>query len=129
MSQVGHESWSDCSKISDVFRPVKGSAILFFTMHPNASPDKRSFHARCPVPEEEMRYAAKFFQIRAAKQPKVLRAAKQPKVLINSDGNGCTDEDENCSNWAAAGECERNPVYMVGSADYYGTCRKSCNAC
>ncbi|KAL0358948.1 UNVERIFIED_CONTAM: putative prolyl 4-hydroxylase 12 [Sesamum angustifolium] len=28
--------------------------------------------------------------------------------------------DDNCPRWAATGECQRNPVFMVGSPDYYG---------
>lgn len=44
-------------------------------------------------------------------------------------GDDCTDEDEHCATWAAMGECQKNPVYMIGSPDYFGTCRKSCNAC
>ncbi|KAK0595983.1 hypothetical protein LWI29_011696 [Acer saccharum] len=119
-SEVKSKAWSDCATTSNVLRPVKGNAILFFSLHPNASPDESSFHARCPVREGEMRYAAKFIQV---------RAANKAQDSLDLDGNECTDEDENCPNWAAAGECERNPVYMIGSADYFGTCKKSCNAC
>jgi len=35
----------------------------------------------------------------------------------------CEDENENCSGWAATGECENNPVYMLYK------CRLSCNTC
>lgn len=121
--QIGQEKdkmWSDCAKTSNVLRPVKGNAILFFTVHPNAAPDESSSHTRCPVLEGEMWSAVKFFQV---------KAANAEEVLIGSDGNDCTDEDDNCPHWAAVGECRRNPVYMVGSPDYYGTCRKSCHAC
>ncbi|KAL5744631.1 hypothetical protein ACOSQ2_027747 [Xanthoceras sorbifolium] len=119
-SEVKSKAWSDCAKTSNVLRPVKGNAILFFSLHPNASLDESSSHGRCPVLEDETWYAAKFFQ---------LRAANQVKDSFDLDGNECTDEDESCPNWAAVGECERNPVYMIGSADYFGTCKKSCNAC
>lgn len=106
--------------MSNVLRPVKGDAILLFTLNPNASPDIHSSHNRCPVLEGEMWSAVKFFQV---------RAAKEAEISFDSDGSECTDEDENCPHWASTGECHRNPVYMVGSPDYYGTCRKSCNAC
>ncbi|KAK6250596.1 Oxoglutarate/iron-dependent dioxygenase - like 10 [Theobroma cacao] len=112
--------WSDCAKSSNIVKPVKGNAILFFTTHLNASPDGSSSHARCPVLEGEMWFATKFF---------CLRAVKGDKVSFDSDGNECVDEDANCPQWAALGECQRNPVFMVGSPDYYGTCRKTCNAC
>ncbi|KAF9672032.1 hypothetical protein SADUNF_Sadunf12G0112200 [Salix dunnii] len=116
-SEVKSKIWSDCTKISDSLRPIKGNAILFFTVHPNSSPDMGSSHSRCPVLEGEMWYAIKTFYLRAV------------KVFSDSEGSECTDEDSNCSSWAAHGECEKNPVYMIGSPDYYGTCRKSCNAC
>ena len=51
------------------------------------------------------------------------------EVSAISNGGECTDEDDSCPAWAAVGECQRNPVFMIGSPDYYGTCRKSCNAC
>ncbi|KAJ6386441.1 hypothetical protein OIU78_016370 [Salix suchowensis] len=116
-SEVKSKIWSDCTKISDSLRPIKGNAILFFTVHPNSSPDMGSSHSRCPVLEGEMWYATKTFYLRAI------------KVFSDSEASECTDEDGNCSSWAALGECEKNPVYMIGSPDYYGTCRKSCNAC
>ncbi|XP_030449148.2 probable prolyl 4-hydroxylase 12 isoform X2 [Syzygium oleosum] len=119
-SELNGKSWSDCSKSDDILRPMKGDAILFFSLHLDASPDTRSTHARCPVLEGEMWCAMKLFHI---------RALDSEKISLDSDSDGCTDEDENCPRWAAAGECQKNPVYMVGSPDYYGTCRKSCNAC
>merc|ERR1719168_409221 len=35
----------------------------------------------------------------------------------------CTDENQNCGNWAASGECESNPDYMLVN------CRLSCGVC
>lgn len=119
-SNVKNRIWSDCRKSSSVLRPTKGNAILFFNNHPNASPDGSSTHARCPVLEGEMWCATKFFHV---------RAVTREKVPLRLEDGDCTDEDENCTRWAAVGECQRNPIFMVGSPDYYGTCRKSCNAC
>ncbi|TKY45207.1 prolyl 4-hydroxylase 12 [Spatholobus suberectus] len=113
-------SWSNCSNTSKILQPVIGNAILFFSLHPSASPDKSSFHARCPVLEGDMWSAVKYFYA---------RPISIGKVSALSDGGECTDEDDNCPAWAAMGECQRNPVFMIGSTDYYGTCRKSCNAC
>jgi prolyl 4-hydroxylase len=42
---------------------------------------------------------------------------------------GCRDMHEQCTRWAAAGECEQNPRYMVGSAQRAGLCRRACGAC
>lgn len=64
--------------------------------------------------------ATKFFHV---------KKIGEKKNEAQTDDIGCADEDENCSRWAAIGECQRNPVFMIGSPDYYGTCRKSCNVC
>ncbi|KAI4383118.1 hypothetical protein MLD38_008994 [Melastoma candidum] len=71
----------------------------------------------------------------SCRNPKgILRPVKGNAILRNRppiwclDGD-CTDEDDNCPGWAANGECQKNPVYMIGTPDYYGACRKSCNAC
>ncbi|XP_059304783.1 probable prolyl 4-hydroxylase 12 isoform X1 [Lycium ferocissimum] len=119
--ESGNKILSDCIESSDILRPTKGNAILFFNVHLDASPDRISSHARCPVIEGEMWYTIKFFYLRS------ITVQKDP--LQSDDDTSCTDEDDNCARWAATGECERNPVFMVGSTDYYGTCRKSCNAC
>lgn len=47
----------------------------------------------------------------------------------SNEGGDCVDKNPNCSQWAAAGECEKNPIYMVGSEDTIGYCRKSCKVC
>lgn len=112
--------WSDCTKNSDMLRPSAGNAILFFNLNLDATPDTSSHHARCPIIEGDLWYATKFFY---------LNSISTTKNLPKSDDADCTDEDENCPAWAARGECKRNYVFMIGSPDYYGTCRKSCNAC
>ncbi|KAF3432969.1 hypothetical protein FNV43_RR24071 [Rhamnella rubrinervis] len=119
-SEPKNKIWSDCTQSSNILRPIKGNAVLFFTLHPNKKPDTSSSHSRCPVLEGEMCYATKFFHV---------KAIGGGKLSIESDDSECTDEDDNCSSWAASGECVKNPVFMVGSPDYYGTCRKSCNVC
>ncbi|XP_061997282.1 probable prolyl 4-hydroxylase 12 isoform X2 [Rosa rugosa] len=119
-SELKSNAQSGCGKSSSILKPTKGNAILFFNLHPNASPDKSSSHARCPVLEGEMWCATKFLHA---------KAIPRENSSSNSDGSDCTDEDDSCPRWADIGECQRNPVFMIGSDDYYGTCRKSCNAC
>ncbi|WCJ36668.1 2-oxoglutarate (2OG) and Fe(II)-dependent oxygenase superfamily protein [Euphorbia peplus] len=119
-SELKGNFWSDCAKGRNILKPVKGNAILFFNTHPNAFPDKSSSHARCPVRYGEMWSATKYL---------LLRPDGQGDTVFESDSSDCTDEDDNCPSWAANGECQRNPVFMTGSPDYYGTCRKSCKAC
>lgn len=36
---------------------------------------------------------------------------------------GCTDDHEQCEEWAVYGECEKNPGYMRDK------CRKACKMC
>lgn len=112
--------WSDCTKSSNALRPTKGNAIVFFNVHLNAAPDRISRHARCPVLVGKMWCATKLFR---------LQASRPEMPDLQSEDTDCTDEDENCLRWAAVGECQRNPVFMIGSPDYYGTCRKSCKSC
>ncbi|KAL1813804.1 hypothetical protein ACET3Z_023869 [Daucus carota] len=124
-SQLGNSHvWSDCTRVGTALRPTKGNAVLLFNVHPSASPDRTSSHARCPVLEGEMWCAAKIFHMKV-----VARSKAELQVELQVDDSDCTDEDESCPKWAEIGECERNPVFMIGSPDYYGTCRKSCNAC
>lgn len=103
-----------------LLRPVKGNALLFFHVHPNGTMDKSSSHVRRPVLEGNMWCATKFFYA---------RPVHGQELRSGSDDGDCTDEDDSCLQWAAIGECQRNPVFMVGSPDYYGTCRKSCKVC
>ncbi|KAI3793021.1 hypothetical protein L1987_35633 [Smallanthus sonchifolius] len=120
--RLKNKIWSDCTKSSQITTPIKGNAILFFNLHPNTSLDPSSSHARCPVTEGDLWWATKIFVLKPV--------TRLNKITTEAgDNDSCTDEDGSCPQWAAGGECERNPIYMVGTADYYGTCRKSCNVC
>lgn len=99
-------------------KPQKGDALLFFSLHTNATTDPLSLHGSCPVIEGEKWSATKWIHVRSFDKPE--------KSTRSGD---CTDENENCAQWAAAGECKKNPIYMVGSKDELGFCRKSCNVC
>lgn len=112
--------WPYSSSSTNLLRPIKGNAILFFNARPNASPDKDSYHERSPVLQGDMWCATKFFHI---------RPINKSNFVSQQENDDCSDEDENCPQWAALGECQKNPVFMVGSPDYYGTCRKSCHVC
>lgn len=39
------------------------------------------------------------------------------------DATGCGDLNEQCTEWAFFGECEKNPAFMLE------TCKKSCGEC
>ena len=99
-------------------KPFKGDALLFFSLLPNATTDPNSLHGSCPVIEGEKWSATKWIHVRSFE-----------KSLKMAHSGECTDENANCATWAKAGECEKNPTYMVGSADLPGFCRKSCKVC
>ncbi|KAI3503385.1 hypothetical protein L1887_31826 [Cichorium endivia] len=111
-----NEDWSECAKKGYAVKPRKGDALLFFSLHPNATTDVFSLHGSCPVIEGEKWSATKWIHVRSF-----------DKVVNTSDD--CTDDNANCATWAATGECEKNPIYMVGSEGGLGYCRKSCKVC
>uniref|UniRef100_A0A2P2ILZ7 procollagen-proline 4-dioxygenase n=1 Tax=Rhizophora mucronata TaxID=61149 RepID=A0A2P2ILZ7_RHIMU len=115
MPQLKDETWSDCAKKGYAVRPERGDALLFFSLHPDATTDPESLHGSCPVIEGEKWSATKWIHVSSFEKP-----------TVNED---CVDENENCARWARAGECEKNPAYMVGKGSSYGRCRKSCNVC
>ncbi|KAG9159760.1 hypothetical protein Leryth_007778 [Lithospermum erythrorhizon] len=117
-TQVKGEDWSECARNGYAVKPKKGDALLFFSLHPNATTDSLSFHGSCPVIEGEKWSATKWIHVRAFEFPSRSEAE-------------CIDENENCPGWASVGECQKNPEYMVGSKSkgYIGSCRKSCNVC
>lgn len=43
--------------------------------------------------------------------------------------NGCADSSDQCEEWAANGECDNNPVFMVGTRLNPGACLYSCGKC
>ncbi|KAK9839533.1 hypothetical protein WJX81_007657 [Elliptochloris bilobata] len=48
------------------------------------------------------------------------------------DGRTCRDYHPECAHWAAQGECEANPRYMVGDEgqkEHWGFCRLACATC
>ncbi|KAF7134323.1 hypothetical protein RHSIM_Rhsim08G0063900 [Rhododendron simsii] len=98
-------------------KPYKGDALLFFSLHPDATTDALSLHGSCPVIEGEKWSATKWIHVRSFDR------------TVSTAKGDCVDEDDNCVRWAAAGECEKNPVYMVGSPGGLGYCRKSCKVC
>ncbi|CAN0924404.1 Probable prolyl 4-hydroxylase 4 [Linum grandiflorum] len=101
-----------------VVKPEKGDALLFFSLHPDATTDPASLHGSCPVIEGEKWSATKWIHVRSFEES-----------IAQLREGGCRDENENCEKWAKAGECEKNPQYMVGTDQSVGFCRKSCKVC
>ncbi|PIA44681.1 hypothetical protein AQUCO_01700346v1 [Aquilegia coerulea] len=107
---------SDCAKKGIAVKPRRGDALLFFSLIPSATPDPLSLHAGCPVLEGEKWSATKWIHVDSF-----------DKIL--GDVGGCADENERCEQWAALGECTKNPEYMVGTSNLPGACRRSCKVC
>ncbi|XP_020572657.1 probable prolyl 4-hydroxylase 7 isoform X2 [Phalaenopsis equestris] len=120
----GKEMLSECASSGFSVKHVRSNALLIFNLHPNATVDESSLHGGCSVREGEKWSAIKRIHVRAFDRNELDRK----KHSLDSKEE-CTDEDQNCSQWAAMGECQKNSVYMLGTSDYYGSCRKSCGVC
>ncbi|KAJ0981623.1 hypothetical protein J5N97_009878 [Dioscorea zingiberensis] len=116
LTQPKDDTWSDCAKNGYAVKAEKGDALLFFSLHPDASTDASSLHGSCPVIEGEKWSATKWIHVRSFDRSERL-------------SEKCTDDNELCALWASAGECVKNPIYMVGTKDTPGYCRKSCKVC
>nr|CAD1842948.1 unnamed protein product [Ananas comosus var. bracteatus] len=116
-------TWSECAVTGYAVNIVKGNALLIFNLNLDATPDERSLHGSCKVLDGEKWIATKYIHVGA------FSTTDATKSLAVSSDVECTDEDDNCPRWAAIGECQRNPVFMAGTPDYYGACRKSCHIC
>ncbi|XP_009335795.2 probable prolyl 4-hydroxylase 7 [Pyrus x bretschneideri] len=119
LSQPKDDDMSDCAKDGYSVKPYKGDALLFFSLHPNATTDPSSLHGSCPVIAGEKWSATKWIHVRSFEKSLIKRAT----------GGVCSDENDNCPLWAKAGECKKNPTYMIGTEGLLGYCRKSCKAC
>ncbi|RWW02480.1 hypothetical protein GW17_00034436 [Ensete ventricosum] len=101
-------------------KPRKGDAVLFFSLHINGTTDPASLHGSCPVIEGEKWSAPKWIHV---------RSFDSPQRRTSTSGGDCSDASEFCAQWAAAGECHKNPLYMIGNNGTTGNCRRSCNVC
>eukprot|EP00271_Cylindrocystis_brebissonii_P012406 TRINITY_DN308_c0_g1_i4.p1 TRINITY_DN308_c0_g1~~TRINITY_DN308_c0_g1_i4.p1 ORF type:complete len:341 (+),score=24.63 TRINITY_DN308_c0_g1_i4:355-1377(+) len=110
-------TWSDCGIKGLGVKPSKGDALLFFSMKPNSTPDEFSMHTACPVLKGVKWSATKWIH------------EDSFEVVPQRDSTKCEDYDPRCSEWAAAGECSRNALYMVGDEHALGSCRKACKVC
>lgn len=113
--RVKDNTWSECAKGGLSVKPVKGDALLFFSLTTEAKTDETSLHGSCAVIEGEKWSATKWIHVDAFD-------------LAKKDF-GCIDKNVSCSEWAASGECEKNPAYMVGNEKTPGYCLRSCKVC
>lgn len=93
---------------------AKGDAVLFYSLHPDATTDAASLHGGCPVIRGEKWVATKWIHVGPFQgTPEAAKAA----------WGDCVDSNHDCAAWAAMGECQSNPDYMMYN------CRASCGAC
>ena len=120
--------WSECAKGKLGVKPKRGDAMLFYSLTPDGRKDPTSLHGSCPVVRGVKYSATRWMHVHPFM---VGPNRKDPKNYPESDavpvfkslGHGCTDKHESCEDWEAAGECEKNPGFMLES------CQASCNAC
>ncbi|KAF3326337.1 putative prolyl 4-hydroxylase 7 [Carex littledalei] len=118
LSQPKDDTWSDCAKNGYAVKPRKGDALLFFSLHPDATTDENSLHGSCPAIKGEKWSATKWIHVRSF-----------DRVMPQQSADGCEDQNVQCAQWATVGECAKNPNYMVGNKKSPGFCRKSCGVC
>jgi len=112
--------WSDCARKGVAAKPRKGDALLFFSLDEETQRvDSKSLHAGCPVIKGEKWSATKWMHVLPVKYG---HKATFPEGV-------CDDEDNTCEEWANAGECEKNPAYMIGNKNEDGFCMRSCGKC
>ncbi|CAN6213422.1 unnamed protein product [Urochloa humidicola] len=112
-SQPKDDTFSECARKGLAVKPVKGDAVLFFSLHVNGEPDPLSLHGSCPVIEGEKGSAPKWIHVRSY--------SYENSPVLEEVTKDCTDKSKYCAQWAAAGQCKKNPVYML--------CPRSCKLC
>ncbi|CAI5976956.1 unnamed protein product [Closterium sp. NIES-65] len=111
------DTWSECGKQGVAAKPIRGDALLFFSLTPSAELDLKSLHAGCPVISGEKWSATKWIHVGAFYTP-----SGAPAVAPPSDGS-CEDKAQHCVYWKTQGECDKNQEYM------HANCPKSCGVC
>ena len=92
--------------------PAKTDAVC--SLKPDGEVDPSSLHGSCATTKGEKWSATKWMHV----GPFGLSAEAQ-----KAKWGDCIDGDSKCGEWAALGECTKNPSYMMS------TCRKACKAC
>lgn len=126
------DTFSECARYHLAAKPKKGTAILFHSIKPTGELERKSLHTACPVIKGVKWSAAKWIHVghySMGEVPQVAIEQKPDPVPKVASTDGCDDHDDLCEDWAAAGECERNPSYMIGTRVRLGKCVRSCKQC
>eukprot|EP00193_Tetraselmis_chui_P006702 CAMPEP_0177754512 /NCGR_PEP_ID=MMETSP0491_2-20121128/2050_1 /TAXON_ID=63592 /ORGANISM="Tetraselmis chuii, Strain PLY429" /LENGTH=352 /DNA_ID=CAMNT_0019269903 /DNA_START=203 /DNA_END=1261 /DNA_ORIENTATION=- len=128
-----NEGYSDCAKTVLAAKPKKGGAVMFWSTKPTGELNKESLHEACPVIKGTKWSAAKWIHMAPYavddQKPVKFKEVVYKRAEPERKAGDCVDIDESCGYWSKTGECERNPVFMIGSAANPGQCMFSCDAC
>ncbi|KAG1662351.1 hypothetical protein FOA52_000016 [Chlamydomonas sp. UWO 241] len=130
------EDVSQCAKGHVAVRPRRGDGLLFWNIHPDGkTEDPLSSHEGCAV-MAGAKWTTTFWIHSIAFRPQFRRSDGTwdvgPGGSDALDPGLCQDGSDTCNEWAAAGECERNPMYMVagsGAPGSRGHCAAACGGC
>jgi prolyl 4-hydroxylase len=106
--------WSACAREGLAVAPVAGDALLFYSTTPDGAVDFASLHGSCPTTRGDKWTATRWVHGGPYGDANPLARAR---------GGECVDGSSDCAAWAAAGECAKNPGFMLAS------CRVSCGSC
>lgn len=130
--QTIQAGFSECSMKGLAVRPVKGDAVLFWSLRTDGTLDKGSLHGSCPVTAGVKYAATKWYHVAhyamgGEKAQTVKHVVFRPPPAPAPPG--CRDLHKECPGWAEGGECEGNPKFMVGTKEAPGDCLLSCGRC
>ncbi|EFJ50167.1 hypothetical protein VOLCADRAFT_80309 [Volvox carteri f. nagariensis] len=125
-------NFSECGMKGLAVKPVKGDAVLFWSIRPDGRFEPGSLHGSCPVIRGVKWSATKWIHVgpysmgaeKAVEVTRVIYAPPPPPAVP-----GCINTHKLCDHWAESGECESNPGYMVGQLGSPGACNLACNRC
>ncbi|KAF3330220.1 prolyl 4-hydroxylase 4 precursor [Carex littledalei] len=90
-SQPKDETFSECAKNGLAVKPVKGDALMFYNLKPDAVPDPLSLHASCPVMNGKKWVAKKwmrlgsFYTIPSAPSAVEIETEIEPESVVACD--------------------------------------------
>ncbi len=133
-SGVEYMPWNgdheDCYR-GIAIKPVRGNAVLFYSIVPDGRLDERALHGGCkPRGASTEKWGANQWiwnhpdrRERKRGEAPPRRGAKKAAARRRADGTMCTDLSGDCAAWAASGECTKNAAYMNSN------CAASCDSC